>query len=210
MNIIDYYFWINSDWAYLGADRLEGIAARYGVKIRYKPVDLIDVYSRTGGIPLVQRSHERQAYREAELQRWMRRLNMSINITPRHMCPNGDLASRFTIASEQLGLNVALLSKAILEAEWCHEQDISDSHVLLEAAEKLGLPGERIMQRALMDDMNAIYRKYTDEAVAHGVFGSPSYVFKGGLYWGQDRLEFLEEAVAEALQEKRKQPQSAV
>lgn len=201
MNIIDYYFWINSDWAYLGADRLEGIAARHGVKIRYKPVDLIDVYSRTGGIPLAQRSHERQAYREAELQRWMRRLNMSINITPRHMCPNGDLASRFTIASDHMGLNVALLSKAILEAEWRHEKDISDSHVLMEVAEKLGLPGERIMQQALMEDMNAAYRQYTEEAVALGVFGSPTYVFKGELYWGQDRLDFLEQAVAEMRQE---------
>lgn len=201
MNIIDYYFWINSDWAYLGADRLEGIAARYGVKVRYKPVDLIDVYSRTGGIPLAQRSPARQAYREAELQRWMRRLNISINITPRHMCPNGDLASRFTIASGQLELNEALLSKAILEAEWCHEKDISDSHVLLEVAEKLGLPGERIMQRALMEDVNALYTQYTGEAVALGVFGSPTYVFKGELYWGQDRLEFLEEAIAEVLRE---------
>ena len=210
MNIIDYYFWINSDWAYLGADRLEGIAARYGVKVRYKPIDLINVYSRTGGIPLVQRSPARQAYREAELQRWMRRLNISINITPRHMCPNGDLASHFTIACGQLGLNVALLSKAILEAEWCHEKDISDSHVLLEVAEKLALPGERIMQRALMEDVNALYRQYTDEAVALGVFGSPSYVFNGELYWGQDRLEFLEEAVAEVMREQWTQAQSAV
>ncbi len=202
MNTIDYYFWINSDWAYLGADRLEGIAARYDVKIRYKPVDLLDVYSRTGGIPLNQRSRERQAYRVAELQRWMRRLDMFINITPRHMCPNGDLASRFTIACEQLELNVAVLSKAILEAQWCHEQDISDPHVLLAVSEKLGLPGERIMQRALTDDMNTLYRQYTDEAVAQGVFGSPSYVFKEELYWGQDRLEFLEQAITEALRVK--------
>lgn len=198
MKIIDYYFWINSDWAYLGADRLESIAARYNIEIRYKPVDLLDVYSRTGGIPLTQRSRERQAYREAELQRWMRRLDMPLNITPRHMCPNGDLASRFTIACDQLGLNVAALYKAVLEAEWCHEQDISDSQVLQSVATKLGLPGERIMQRALGDDVNTVYRQYTDEAVAHGVFGSPTYMFREELYWGQDRLEFLEEAIAEA------------
>lgn len=198
MNSIDYYFWINSDWAYLGADRLEALAARYGVGIRYKPVDLLDVYARTGGIPLGQRSPERQAYREAELKRWIRRLGIPLNITPRHMCPNGDLASRFTIAADQLGLNVAALYKAILAAEWCHEQDISDANVLLAVAATLNLPGERIMQDALTDKANALYRQYTDEAVAHGVFGSPTYVFNGELYWGQDRLEFLEESVAQA------------
>lgn len=195
MNTIDYYFWINSDWAYLGADRLEGIAARYGVEIRYKPVDLLNVYARTGGIPLNQRSRERQAYREAELRRWMRLLDIHINITPRHMCPNGDLASRFTIAASQMDLSVVTLYKAILESEWCHEQDISDSEVLVSIAETLGMPGERILQRAVMDDIDAMYRQYTDEAIARGVFGSPAYMFNDQLYWGQDRLAFLEEAV---------------
>ncbi|MGB3289340.1 MAG: 2-hydroxychromene-2-carboxylate isomerase [Burkholderiaceae bacterium] len=198
MNSIDYYFWINSDWAYLGADRLEAIAARRKATIRYKPVDLLNVYARTGGIPLGQRAAERQAYREAELRRWMRRLDMPLNITPRHMCPNGDLASRFTIAADQLGLNVAALYKAILEAEWCKEQDISDAKVLLAVAAKLGLPAERVMQVALTDEVNTLYRQYTDEAVAHGVFGSPTYVFNGELFWGQDRLEFLEEAMTHA------------
>ena len=198
MSIIDYYFWINSDWAYLGADRLEAIAARCNATIRYKPVDLLDVYTRTGGIPLGQRAPERRAYREAELKRWMRRLDMPLNITPRYMCPNGDLASRFTIAADQLGLNVAALYKAILEAEWCKEQDISDAKVLLAVAATLDLPGDRIMQGALTDEVNALYRQYTDEAVAHGVFGSPTYVFNGELFWGQDRLEFLEVAVAAA------------
>lgn len=198
MSIIDYYFWINSDWAYLGADRLEAIATRCNAKIRYKPVDLLNVYARTGGIPLGQRAPERQAYRVAELKRWMRRLDMPLNITPRHMCPNGDLASRFTIAADQLGLNVAALHKAILEAEWCKEQDISDANVLLAVAATLDLPGERIMQGALTDEVNALYRQYTDEAVTHGVFGSPTYVLNGELFWGQDRLEFLEEAMARA------------
>ncbi|HWK71606.1 MAG TPA: 2-hydroxychromene-2-carboxylate isomerase [Burkholderiaceae bacterium] len=198
MSIIDYYFWINSDWAYLGADRLEAIAARCNAKIRYKPVDLLNVYARTGGMPLGQRSPERQAYREAELKRWIQRLDMSLNITPRYMCPNGDLASRFTIAANELGLNVAALYKAILEAEWCKEQDISDASVLLAVAATLDLPGDRIMQSALTDEINALYREYTDEAVAHGVFGSPTYVFNGELFWGQDRLEFLEAAVANA------------
>src|SRR3546814_14651885 len=87
------------------------------------------------------------------------------------MCPNGDLASRFTIAADQLGLNVAALYKAILEAEWCKEQDISDAKVLLAVGATLDLPGDRIMQGALADEINALYRQYTDRAGAQGAFG---------------------------------------
>lgn len=198
MTTIDYYFWINSDWAYLGADRLEAIAQRHGVKINYKPVDLLNVYSRTGGIPLSQRAPERQAYREAELLRWQRRLGTSINITPRYMCPNGDLASCYSIAAEKLGYPMALLYKRILQAEWVDEQDISDPSVLAAIAQELGLPHEQIMEAARSQEVERIYRAYTDEAVEQGVFGSPTYVFQGEVFWGQDRLEFLEEAIIDA------------
>lgn len=195
MTGLDYYFWINSDWAYLGADRLESLAHRHGVAIRYKPVDMIDVYSRTGGVPLPKRAIERQSYREDELRRWMKRLGIRINVTPRYMCPDGDLASRFTIAADMLGLDVAGLYKAILHAEWCAERDISDRSVLLDVTRGLGLPAERIAAKADEDETLARYRQYTDEAVATGVFGSPTYVLDGERFWGQDRLDFLEEAI---------------
>ena len=59
-----------------------------------------------------------------------------------------------------------------------------------------GLDADRLIARAQQDDIEQRYRRYTDEAVAAGVFGSPSYVFEGELFWGQDRLDMLEEAIA--------------
>ena len=100
---LDYYFWLNSDWAYLGADRLEALARRQNVAIRYKPVDLPDVYARTGGVLLGQRSRERQDYRVAELRRWCRKLGIPVNPHPAHMCPNADQASRLVIAADLQG-----------------------------------------------------------------------------------------------------------
>ena len=85
MKTIDYYFWMNSDWAYLGADRLEALAARHQARIRYLPVDLPDVYARTGGVLLGQRAPERQAYRVTELARWCRKLGIHVNPTPAYM-----------------------------------------------------------------------------------------------------------------------------
>lgn len=191
-----HYFWINSDWAYLGADRLEALAQKHDAVIIHKPVDLLDVYARTGGIPLPQRSPARQAYREAELRRWTERLSIPLNITPRYMCPNGDMASRFTIAADILGHPVAPLYKAILHAEWCDEKDISDPDVVLAVARGLNLPAEEIMHKAQAPEVETVYRSNTDEAVALGVFGSPTYVVDGALFWGQDRLDFLDEALS--------------
>lgn len=195
---IDYYFWMNSDWAYLGADRLERIAAKHGISIRYMPVDLPDVYRRTGGQLLSDRAPERQAYRIIELKRWCRTLGIHVNPIPKYMCPNADAASRIVIAADVMKLPIVPLYKAILRAEWCEERDISDPAELLRILSACDLDANAILATANAPDVERLYRKYTDDAVRAGVFGSPSYAFNGELFWGQDRLDMLESAIAAA------------
>jgi len=195
---IDYYFWMNSDWAYLGADRLEALARRRNVDIHYRPVDLPDVYRRTGGTLLHQRAPERQAYRVVELKRWCRRLGIPLNPRPAYMCPNADLASCIVIAADQAGLPVAALYKAILAAEWYEDRDISNEAVLSDIVGEQGFRADDLFRQARTSTVQALYRRHTDDAIAAGVFGSPSYVFQGELFWGQDRLDMLEEAIAMA------------
>jgi 2-hydroxychromene-2-carboxylate isomerase len=193
---IDYYFWMNSDWAYLGADRLEGLATRHGAHIRYMPIDLPDVYRRTGGQMLRDRAPERQAYRIVELGRWCRMLGIHVNPTPKYMCPNADAASRIVIAADGLGLAVAPLYKAILRAEWCEERDISEPAELRRILLEQGVDADGLLEAANRPAVEALYRRFTDDAVRAGVFGSPSYVYQGELFWGQDRLDMLEAAIA--------------
>jgi 2-hydroxychromene-2-carboxylate isomerase len=195
---IDYYFWMNSDWAYLGADRLERIAAKHGISIRYMPVDLPDVYRRTGGQLLSDRAPERQAYRIIELKRWCRTLGIHVNPIPKYMCPNADAASRIVIAADVMKLPIVPLYKAILRAEWCEERDISDPAELRRILSACDLDANAILAAANAPDVERLYRKYTDDAVRAGVFGSPSYAFNGELFWGQDRLDMLESAIAAA------------
>lgn len=192
---IDYYFWINSDWAYLGAQRLDALAARHGVGINYRLVDLPDVYRRTGGVLLGQRSPERQAYRIAELKRWCRLLETPVNPQPAFMCPNGDLASRLVIAALEVPQPITPLYTRILQAEWCDDEDISDPTVLRRILAEQGYAAQAIFDRAAQPDIEARYRKNTDDAVAAGVFGSPSYVYDGEVFWGQDRLDMLDSAI---------------
>jgi len=198
MKRIEYYFWINSDWAYLGAERLEALAQRQQAVIDYMPVDLPLVYSQTGGLLLSQRAPERQAYREAELQRWCIRLGVAINATPKYMCPNGDLASCMVIAAKRRGWAAGKLSQAILHAGWVAQQDISSPDTLLEVARAVCLDGDVLLAEAATQSVRDEYLLYTNQAIAAGVFGSPSYVYRGELFWGQDRLDFLEAALAEA------------
>lgn len=190
---IHYYFWMNSDWAYLGADRLEAIAHKHGIPIHYKPVDLPQVYARTGGVLLGQRSPERQAYRIAELQRWCRKLGIHVNPTPRFMCPDATLASTLVIAIDRAGLPVLDLYKAILRAQWCEEQNIADPAQLARILQACQLDAEYWLQQAPL--MQKQYQAHTEEAIAAGVFGSPTYVYQGELFWGQDRLDMLDETI---------------
>lgn len=193
---IDYFFWLNSDWAYLGADRLVRIASDHGVRINWMPVDLPDVYRRTGGLLLSQRAQERQAYRIVELRRWCGRLGVDINPTPKYMCPDAGLASRIFIAAGRMGLQVHPLHQAILRAEWCEERNISDRGELYAILRDLGMDPEAIGVAAEKPETEAQYRRFTDNAVEAGVFGSPSYIVNGELFWGQDRLDMLEEKIA--------------
>jgi 2-hydroxychromene-2-carboxylate isomerase len=193
---IDYYFWLNSDWAYLGADRLEALAQRQGLAVRYKPVDLPEVYGRTGGILLGQRAAQRQAYRIVELKRWCRKLGIHVNPLPAYMCPDAGLASRIVMAADIAGAPVAPLYKAILRAQWAEERDISCEATLREILRENGLDAEALMAAAAEPAIERRYRDNTNQAVQAGVFGSPSYVFDGELFWGQDRLDMLEERIA--------------
>ncbi|TCG07176.1 2-hydroxychromene-2-carboxylate isomerase [Paraburkholderia steynii] len=193
---IEYYYWINSDWAYLGNDRIEEIATRHHAELNYLPVDLPYVYSRTGGVLLSQRSQERQAYRKTELARWCRKLGIHVNPTPKVTCPNGDLASCVVIAAKISGLSLAPLSQAILRAEWVEEQDISSEATLANIINSVGYDSARLLRDAKTPSVTSEYRSNTERAIAAGVFGSPSYVFNGEVFWGQDRLEFLDAALA--------------
>jgi 2-hydroxychromene-2-carboxylate isomerase len=168
---------------------------RQGATIRYLPVDLPQVYARTGGVLLAKRAPERQAYRVAELERWCRRLDIHVNPAPKFMCPDASLASRLVIAADHDGVRVAPLYKAILAAQWCEERDISKPGTLRDILVAQSLDADRLMGLAERSDIVDTYQRNTDEAVACGVFGSPSYVVDGELFWGQDRLDFLEEAL---------------
>jgi 2-hydroxychromene-2-carboxylate isomerase len=192
---IDYYVWLMSDWAYLGGVRFVQMAARHGLTINHIPMRMQDVYAGSGGVLLAERSWQRQAYRIHELKRWSTRLGVRVNIEPRFFPANIDLASCMVIAAQRRGLSVADFVNAIMTSIWAEDQDAADPNVLTALASRHGLDGVSLRAEAGTETVEAEYRHNTERTLSAGVFGSPFYLFEGEVFWGQDRLDMLEEAI---------------
>lgn len=196
---IDAYYWIQSDWAYFGNPRLKELGKSYGLQVNHKPIDLATVYSRTGGIKLEYRSVERKNYRLLEMKRFREILGMPINLEPRFWPKTGHLPSWFVIAAEALGAETYDISQAIMTALWVEDVNVEDPGELVRIADRLNLPGEKILAEAKDPRSELAYIRNTNEAIARGVFGAPFYFFRGEAFWGQDRLDMLDQTIARAL-----------
>jgi 2-hydroxychromene-2-carboxylate isomerase len=193
---IDYYFSTVSPWAYIGHDPFMDIARRHGVGVNYKPVFLGRVFAETGGLPLAKRHPARQRYRLVELQRWRDKRGLKFNLKPKHWPFDANLADRFVIAIAAGGKDPDAFLRLAYAAAWEHERDLGDDAVIRELATKAGLDADSVMDIAQGNTTEAFYAINLENAVAADVFGSPSYVLDGEVFWGQDRLELLDDALA--------------
>jgi len=190
---IDYYFAPQSPWTYLGHQRLADIARTAGATVTLLPIDLGKVFPVSGGLPLPQRAPQRQAYRLLELKRFSEWLKLPLNLHPKYFPVSGDAAARLVHAADvQHGTDAAMrLAGATLKAVWADELNINDSPTLLNLVQRCGLPAE-VMDAAQAPAVQARYDAATQQAIDAGVFGAPSFVIDGELFWGQDRLDFVE------------------
>lgn len=191
INKIDYYFTVSSPWAYLGHSRLQSIAASNQIDISYKPVDIIEIFSKTGGILLKKRSEERQNYRLVELSRWSKHLNIKINLHPKHLHASDHLANQIIIALAELNIDPGPIAEIFARAIWLEDQDISNIEVVSSLLDNQGIDPEPLIFNAQSQTIREKFLKQTQFAISYGIFGVPSYVAYDQIFWGQDRLDFL-------------------
>ena len=189
---IDYFFATVSPWSYLAGTRLEQIAARHGATIAYKPMDLVAVFGRTGGILPKDRHPSRMEYRAQELPRQAQKLKMDFNLRPRHWPTNMAPSSYAIISAARSGADVGVLSHAFLRACWAEEKDIADPDVIAAVMESCGFDPS-LAEKGMMMAADT-YAANTEEAVSRGVFGAPFYIVNAddARFWGQDRLDDLD------------------
>ena len=191
---VDYYFTPQSPWAYLGHARFAQLASALGAEVRVMPIDLGGkVFPISGGLPLKQRAPQRQAYRLLELQRYSDYLGLPLNPKPKFFPVCGDDASRLIIAVDlHDGAQAAMrMAGALFKAVWAQERHIASEKVLAELLAECGLNPDRLEQ-SYSQAVHERYEANTWQAIEAGVFGAPTYVMDGEMFWGQDRLEFVE------------------
>ena len=193
---VEYYYSIASPFSYLGLERFLSLVKKYNLEIEEKPVDLVgEIFLNTGGLPVPKRHPSRQKYRLIEIDRIAKKFNVKINKQPKFFPPSDPhLPAKFVIAACKKGDKLRF-GKMCLEYIWSLEKDISDYKILEEICEKLKLNFEEIKNLALSDEIDLKYKKNSKDAMDQNVFGAPSYVLENEIFWGQDRLEYLEDAI---------------
>ena len=192
---IDYYFSLQSPWAYIGHRLFRDIAASHGAAVAVKPVMLLDLFAETGGLPLARRHPARQRYRIVELKRWRDKRGLDFHLQPRNWPFNARLADGVVIAAMQAGLDPEPYLQRAFPAIWEHQLNLGDAEVITRLADAAGLPGRDLVAKSGSDAVAAVYEQNRQDAIAADVFGSPAYVLDGEIFWGQDRLELLADAL---------------
>ncbi|PLX34384.1 MAG: 2-hydroxychromene-2-carboxylate isomerase [Hyphomicrobiales bacterium] len=193
---INYYFSLLSPWAYMGHEWFLATARNRRLPVNYKPVKLMELFSRTGGVPLKERHEARQKYRFIELQRWQMKRGIEMNMKPKFFPFDVALADKVIIASEMdPKFNPGMLILKLMRGVFCEERDMSQRDEIARILRLARLDEDALISRAQTDEIEAIYQANTDEAVEKGVFGSPTYETGGELFWGQDRIEDMNEAI---------------
>src|SRR5450432_3636601 len=194
---IDYFLSPQSPWTYLGHERFAAIAARAGATIKVLPVDLGRVFPVSGGLPLAKRAPQRQAHRLVELKRFSEHLGRPLKLHPRYFPVASDDAAKLIIAVDANDGSAAAMqiAGALMRAVWVEEKNIAVPAVLQALLVGCDLPARRL------DDSQsqAVHERYEQDsqrAIDSGVFGAPTYVIGGEMFWGQDRLDFVERRLA--------------
>ncbi|MDA0701665.1 MAG: 2-hydroxychromene-2-carboxylate isomerase [Proteobacteria bacterium] len=192
---IEYFFALPSPWCYLGHQRLIDTAAKAGRKIHFKPCITGKLFPAAGTLALCDRPRARKTYRMAELKRWRDHLAMPLTLEPAYFPVDESVAARTVIVLQERGLDCGALAGAYMRAVWAEEQDISDPAVIDEIAAAQGHDGPGLREAAEDRAVGERYEEFTEQAVAASVFGYPTFIVEGEMFWGQDRLDFVERAL---------------
>jgi 2-hydroxychromene-2-carboxylate isomerase len=195
---IDYYVSLNSPWTHLGADRIEAMASASGASMRIYPVDFGEVFANSGGLPLPKRAPQRQAYRLQELARWRDHLGIPIHVEPKYFPASEAISAPCVLAvRDTLGDKPAIaLAHAVLKAVWQRELNPGEPETMAMLIKECGLDPDAVLK--LGADKQWTEQRVTETKAAYerGVFGAPSYVIGDEIFWGQDRLEFVQRRLA--------------
>ncbi len=193
---IEYFYSAHSSFAYLGSAELMALAGRVGRRIVHRPMDLNRVLKERGSPAFAERDRDYVRYHfRREIWRWAEFRGVPImDRRPSHHDKDYNLANRVLIASIEAGADTDRLAHSFLAGHWNEDADLSDPETLVGLAARAGCDGAALLQAAGRESVAATYEANTAAAIAARMFGSPTYVVDGDLFYGQDHLVLVERA----------------
>ena len=192
---LEFFFDYGSPYSYLADSRLPALAERTGAELTYRPMLLGGVFKATGNqSPAVQPCEAKRAYGFLELRRWVAHLGVPFEGNP-HFPINTLLLMRTAVAAQHAGV-FELFHRAVYPAFWAEGENLGEPEVVGRVVEKTGLDARALLEAAGSPDVKAELRAATEEAVARGAFGAPTFFVGDEMFFGNDRLDFVERALA--------------
>ncbi len=188
------YLSLLSPWAYIGHGVLQGLVAKHGLKVDYRPVALSQVFPESGGLPLPKRHPSRQKYRILELQRWREKRGLHFHLHPQFWPFDPAPGDRIVCAMQLGGVDPAKFIGAAFSGIFEQQRNLADRAELATILREAGYEPDWLA-RGESGEAETGYQRNLAEALQSHVFGSPSYVLDGEVFWGQDRLELLDDAL---------------
>ena len=190
---VDYFMSHGSPWTFLGHNRINNIVKQFNVQLNMYPVNYGEIFPVSGGLPVFKRPLQRQKIRLQELKRWSEFLKINLTPEPKFFPSKSLLPSLLIIAAKIMKTNKDFeLASNIMNALWVEELHVDDENTLKNIMDKLELDSEVLLSFAKSQECENIFKEYTKIAIEKNVFGAPTYIIEDQVYWGQDRLDFIE------------------
>ena len=192
MKTVDFYFDLSSPYSYLAATQLAALERTSGCAIAWKPMVLAAVF-KSAGNTMPAACPPKAKYMLDDLGRWARQYGVEFRMTSRFPV-NAIKPMRLVLAAEPEG-RAGAVALAAFRALWVNDRAITDGAELRAIAKEAGLDPERALAAIETPEIKDRLRAHTDAAVRRGAFGAPAIFVDDQLFWGNDRLHFVEAAL---------------
>ncbi len=194
---IQFYFDFSSPYSYIASEKIDELAARYGRTVDYRPILLGPIFKATGGAPLTELVSPKAGYAIHDFARSARYAGVPFQY------PSKFPVGTVTAARAVLWLKmhrptlVAPFVHATFRAFFAEDRNISDADVILEVARSVGIDAAELTAGVQQTEVKERLKTDVDQAIAAGIFGAPTIVVDGEVFWGNDRLPQIERWLAD-------------
>ena len=189
---VDFFFDFVSPYTYLAQTQLAALKERTGARFRVWPIHLLNLMKQVGNVPTTVICGNKMKYASRDIARWVSRYGVPFQLNPHVFSGDPTLALKGALVAQKQGVEDAY-NRALFDAFWSEGLDVNDRAVLARRLDAAGLDGRALLATADAAEYAERLEENTRLAGERGVFGSPTFIVGEDVFFGNDRLEFLEE-----------------